>query len=108
MVEIIDVEQEKAVDQWLTEGFDAALDEIEKQLEVEAAFAGLMVAVSSLNLIAQRWPGKTPRIIARLGGWIRRIKAAAKHLASSWPDVDSYSIGVNVPFGISVSIAFKP
>jgi hypothetical protein len=108
MVKTLDVERPEQVDQWLKEGFDRALDEIEKQADVEVAYADLITAVSSLNLIALRWPGKTPAIIARLSGWIRRIKAAVKGLTTRWPDVDSYSIGASIPFGISVSIAFKP
>jgi hypothetical protein len=114
------------LDKWLTgelmsvslEMVETALNELEGEegMIVDSGESGeskkcwnawtrLTLYVSFLNVASQQYPSKQPAIIQRLLNWIQKIKGALDKIVKGIGG-NGYSIGVSVPFGVSISISF--
>jgi hypothetical protein len=84
-----------------------------------AVLAGLVATTTRINGVISSASGQagavrsltappqaSPDAIARLQGWLQKIKSALEALAA-FLDAASYSVGVSVPWGLSVQITFN-
>ena len=93
----------------IAEQFDAIMSGVTETIEEhcnndEPYLAyGLMLSYASfINTISK----KNPSILRQLQKWIKRLKDLLEVIARK-VKAENYSIGVGVPFGISIIISFK-
>ncbi len=69
------------------------------------AYGELMACIALFNATAQQYPAKRPSIIQRLLTWIKNIKSTLDKIINGIGG-NGYSIGVSMPWGVSVSVSF--
>jgi hypothetical protein len=92
-----------------------ALDELEEEArEIEKltgegkyweAYKRLFACISFFNTVAHQYPNIRSGIIRRLLDWIEKTKKAVDEIVKGVGG-NGYTIGVSLPFGVSVAISF--